>query len=451
MIKKFLLLGLIVAQLTTSCSSDNNESDETTTENLNDQLANLIKLPYSQLTPAQQKVKLEAEANAMLVEMDKSKISGAVEAIQNLENLLNIDGVDVFGGKNGNEIAEILNVSDVYGIYTWNNSNKNWVKTSSTTELKFIFPAKAKGTANNATLSSKSVSSTIKVKLEDSYNWQTGTTINDEIFLPTSVDAVLTIDNAPAATFVTTAKYSNGKETPDESSFKMVLNDGYTYEVNGKKGDPNSAQSTFTYKDKNLVKFTAGSTAKIDELLKEDALVQYQGKANGLVQIMDNFVIVADIDIAGLANDEEALEKSLVYPDSPDYSSPNANYKKYYTDQSTYYKKYSDGSVANTNNNTKLILVSKNDGTKIADVVSRSEKGYSYENTLPVWIKNSNDITGGYWSWNDNGEKVTVQYYEEVQYLKFGDGTEVEMSAYFSTGFDNLEKKFEDFLKSFER
>jgi hypothetical protein len=441
MIKKFLLLGLIVAQLTTSCSSDNSEDTAVTSENLSEQIANLIKQPYSKLTPAEQKVKLEAEANAMLVEMDKSKTSGAVEAIQNLGNLLDVNSVDIFNGKNDNEIADILNVSGVYGIYTWNNTDKTWVKTASTTELKLVFPAKATQTVNNATLSSTAVSSDIKVKLEDSYNWQTGTTVNDEFYLPTSVDATLTIDKVQAATFVTKAKYSNGKETPDDSSFKMVLNDGYTYEISGKKGDPNSAESLFTYKDKNLVKFTAGSTAQIDALLGDNVLVSYRGKANGLVEIMDNFVIVADIDITGLANDEAALEKVL--------TEPNYNTSTYYTKINEYNKAYSEAIANSQNKNTKLILVSKKDGTKIADVIQKSEKGSSYTN-YSFWVKD-NSINGGYWNWNGNKTGTLVQYYDEVLYLKFNDNTEVEMSAYFSTGFDDLEKKFEDFLKSFER
>ncbi|CAM2806165.1 hypothetical protein [Flavobacterium frigoris] len=441
MIKKFLLLGLIVAQLTTSCSSDNSEDTAVTSENLSEQIANLIKQPYSKLTPAEQKVKLEAEANAMLVEMDKSKTSGAVEAIQNLGNLLDVNSVDIFNGKNDNEIADILNVSGVYGIYTWNNTDNTWVKTASTTELKFVFPAKATQTVNNATLSSTAVSSDIKVKLEDSYNWQTGTTVNDEFYLPTSVDATLTIDKVQAATFVTKAKYSNGKETPDDSSFKMVLNDGYTYEISGKKGDPNSAESLFTYKDKNLVKFTAGSTAQIDALLGDNVLVSYRGKANGLVEIMDNFVIVADIDITGLANDEAALEKVL--------TEPNYNTSTYYTKINEYNKAYSEAIANSQNKNTKLILVSKKDGTKIADVIQKSEKGSSYTN-YSVWVKD-NSINGGYWNWNGNTTGTLVQYYDEVLFLKFNDNTEVEMSAYFSTGFDALEKKFEDFLKSFER
>jgi hypothetical protein len=452
MIKKIFLFSVIISQLTISCTG-NDESDITSEESLTEQIANIVKQPYSKLTPAEQKVKLEAEANEMLVQMNKSKTSGAIEAIQNLGDLLSISSVDIFNGKNDNEIEDILNVSGVYGIYTWNNSTKIWVKTASTTELKFVFPAKATQTANNATLSSTSTSSKIKIKLEDSYNWQSGTTIDDEFYLPTSVDATLTIDAKPAATFATIAKYTGIVETPDESSFKMVLNDGYTYEISGsKKATQNTAKSSFTYNGKNLVSFTAGSTADIDALIEDEDLIQYQGKANGLVQIMDNFIIVADMDIEGQTNDDEVLEKSLVYPADFDSESPKADYKAYYTAQNTYNKKYSEGNVINSNKNLKLILVSKKDGTKIADVVYRSEKGDSYSNTLPVWITSTDPYyPGGFWSYNGNGETITIQYYDEVLYLKFNDSTEVAMSTYFSEGFDNLETKFEDFLKAFER
>jgi hypothetical protein len=453
MIKRFLLLSVIISQLTISCTDNGVDTPDTSADNLNDQIAAIIQQPYSKLTPAQQKVKLEAEANEMLLQMKKSETSGAIEAIQNLGNLLDVSSVDIFNGKNDNQIAEILNVSGVYGIYSWNNTKQIWVKTTSTTELKFIFPAKKSQTINNASLSSKAISSNIKVKIQDTYgswiyNQQTGNytqspSIYDEIYLPTSVDAILTIDNVQAATFATNAKYSNGKETPDDSSFKMVLNDGYTFEISGKKGDPNSAKSTFTFNGKNLVSFTSGSTAKIDELLKDDALISYRGKANGLVQIMDNFMIVADMDITGLANDEAALEKTLV---EPDYNSST-----YYSKINDYNKAYSEGEVLAKNKNTKLILVSKKDGTKIADVIQKCEKGYNYINELPVWVNDSYYTNGGYWSNNGNGETITIQYYDEVLYLKFNDATEVEMSAYFSTGFGDLETKFENFLKSFER
>jgi hypothetical protein len=446
MIKKFLLLSVIVSQLTISCSKEDdstnptdptNQTDPTNPanpveKNLAEQIAEIIKLPYSALNPQQQKTKLEVEANDMLLKLDKSKTSGAIEATENLGNLLSISTIDILDGKSDNQIADVLNVSGVYGIYTWDNLKKIWVKTASTTELKFVFPAKKNQTTNNATLSSKSTSSDIKVKLNDL----------DQFYLPTSADATLTIDDKQAATFSTNAKYSNGKETPTESSFKMVLNDGYTLEISGKKS-PAEAKSSFTFEGKNIVEFNSGSTANIDELLKDNALVSYRGKANGLVRLMDNFVILADANIEGLANDEAALDKSVIFPD---YKS-----KTYYTDLNTYNKSYSEGSVLANNKNAKMILVSKKDGTKIAEVFQKSQKASSYNSNV-VWITDSTvKEYGGYWSWNTNSTGTSVQQYDEVLYLKFNDNTEVEMSVYFSTGFDALNTKFEDFLKSFER
>ena len=447
MIKKILLLSVVISQLTISCTNDEPKTPESE-KSLDEQIAEIVKQPYSTLTPSEQKVKLEAEANEMLVQMDKSKSSGAIEALQNLARLLDVSSVDVFSGKNDNSVEDIINTAGVYGIYTWNASKNTWTKTTSSTELKFIFPAKSSLTANNAVFSTKGTASDVKVKIQDSYNWQTDTEVNDYIFLPTAADAVLTIDNVSAATFTQTAKYANGKEVPNEFAYKMTLNDGYAWEMSGTKATENTSKAAFTYNGKNLVSFNAGSSASIDKLIEDDNLTQYRGKANGLVQIMDNFVIVANMDLATEAADELALEETVTYPSYPNYSDPNANFKKYYTDVNTYYKKHSEGGVANFNKNIKLILVSKKDGTKIADVIQHSEKYDEYVFNLPVWNTNYS-----YWDWvnNGSGESFTEQYYEEVFYLKFYDNTEVAMSTYFSEGFEKLETKFKDFIKAFDK
>lgn len=443
MIKKIILISIVASQFMISCTKEESSSNSSN-DSLNTEIAAIIKLPYSALTPDQQKVKLEAESNEMLVQMNKSKSSGAIEAMQNLGNLLSINSVDIFDGKNDNQIADILNVSGVYGIYTWSNSKQFWVKSASTTELKFIFPSKKNLTTNNASLSSKSTSSNIKVKLEDTfgswvYNPITGDytqspSIDDEFYLPTSIDAILTIDNAQAATISANSSYSNGIKAPDSSSFKIVLNDGYVWEISGKKATENVAKSSFTYNGNNLLEFTAGSTANINGLLEEDN-IEYQGKANGLIKILDNFIIVAEMDLTNLAKDEETLNNLLVYPD---YNTSN-----YYADLNTFNKKESEGEVATYNKNIKLVLVSKKDGTKIADLVQRSEKGYSYTTYYTTW-------NGNYWAYNPSNPK-TIQNYENSLYLRFNDNTEVEISAYFSTGFDDLVTKFEDFLKAFDR
>ena len=421
--KKIIVLSMIICQLVLSCSSDGSSDN---LDGLSSDIDAILAQPYSKLSSAEQKVKLEAEANSMLVQMDKSKTSGAIEAIQNLGNLLSIGNVDIFNGKNDNKIEDILNVSGVYGIYSWNNSTQNWFKTASTTELKFVFPAKINGTTNNASLSSKSTSSNIKVKIEDSYNynWQTGvsTTINDSFYLPTSVDATLSIGNSQVATFAANAKYTGTVEAPDESSFKMVLTDGYTFEISGgKKATSNTAKSSFTYNGKNLISFNAGSTADIDALINDDQLIQYRGKANGLFQIMDNFMIVANMDIATLASDEDASSRNNPYPN---YST---NISTYLSNLNTYYKTESNDAVASFNKNIKMALVSKIDGAKIADIIERSEKDYAYYS---------------------NG--ILVQKYSEVPYLRFGDQSESEMESYF-LGFSSFKTNVENYLKAFER
>ena len=444
MIKKILLLSLVASQLTISCSNEDSPS-ETKDGTLAEQIAEIVKQPYSKLTPADQKVKLEAEANEMLAQLDKSKSSSAIEAIENLNRLLDISTVDIFNGKNDNNVEDILNISGVYGIYTWNNTGKKWDKTASTTELKFVFPAKESQTANNAIFSAKSVSSDVKVEIYDGYN---GTTeIYDNIFLPASSDATLTIDNTQAATFTQSAKYSSKNQSPDEFAYKMTLNDGYTWEMSGKKGTENTSKAVLTYNTKTLLDFNAGSTANIDGLIDNDDLVQYRGKANGLIKLMDNFVIVADMDLATEAADDEALSKTIVRPNYPAPNDPNSNFKAYYTALNTNAKKQSEGDVANFNKNLKLILVSKKDGTKIADIIKHSEKsGNDYVFNLPVW-----NAQYSYWSDNGTGESFTRTYLDEVLYLKFNDNTEVAFSTYFSSGFEKFETKFEDFIKAFEK
>ncbi|CAA9201769.1 hypothetical protein FLA105534_03751 [Flavobacterium bizetiae] len=464
MIKKFLLCAVVLSQFAISCSSDDNTDpttdpkteEPTKDKTLAEQIAELVKKPYSSLTPAQQKQKLEVEANEMLVQLNKTKSSSAIEAIQNLGHLFSIDQVDIFDGKSSNGIEEILNISGVYGIYTWDNTKKIWVKTASKTELKFIFPAKKSQTTNNAVLSANSVSSDIKVKNTDTYGeWNYDSekqemihtpTVYDYFFLPTSTDATLTIDNVQSASLTQTAKYSNSKPAPDEFAYKMSLNDGYVWEMSGKKGTATTSKAVLTYNGKILVDFNGGSSANIDALLNNEELAQYKGKANGLFTLLDNFVIIADMDLATEATDREALYKSLVRPAYPDYDKANSNYKAYYTTINANEKKQSEGIAAGFNKNFKLILVSKKDGTKIAELVQHSDKSGEYTFDLPVWY-----AKGGYWTWDGTGELFSRPYLDEVLYLKFNDNTEVAASVYFSTGFNDLLTKYKDFAASFKK
>jgi hypothetical protein len=94
-----------------------------------------------------------------------------------------------------------------------------------------------------------------------------------------------------------------------------------------------------------------------------------------------------------------------------------------------------------------IALASTKDGSKIADVTVKSESDGTYTDPY-YWDSNT-----GSWQYDDNNwtETRKYDYYEHKYYLKFNDNTLVETSTYFSEGFNNIETKWEDFVKVFDR
>ena len=197
-----------------------------------------------------------------------------------------------------------------------------------------------------------------------------------------------------------------------------------TFEFAGKRTLPVSASSSISMNGSNIIRFAVNTTANIDSILLSTNLEKYLGKVNGVVQMMNNFMIVANVNIQGMADAENAL--LLANPDPWDkFTSFNATFCN---SLNLYNKNISEGYAKIYNANIKLSLVSIKDGTKIADIVQRS-------------VKNENGL---YY-----GTNITEETYNESLYLIFNNTTEVEMSVYFSSGFSNLEKRFEEFLLKF--
>lgn len=411
MIRKIALFSVCTALLTASCSKpdDDNTTETPSEKTLEQQIAEIAAKPYSTLTPEEQKVKLESEANGMLTQMESLKTIEAPETLENFENLLSIGSIDFLSGKEEEGVTDLLQVSDVYGIYEWNKTSNNWDKKSSTTELKFIFPSKSDSNTNDATLSLTSTASNIKATVPDSSD-------DDEIYLPSSANATLKINGTDIATIAATAKYGTQDKYPTEATFKVTLKEGYVYEMSAAKGAANTAKASLTYNGKNLINLTNNYSGDVDAIIKDETTGINLGAGNSVMNIMDNFAIVATINAEGLKNAQEANDKTYVYPE---YS----NDESYYTALNNYYKNSTAANVQALNDNIKGYLVSRKDGTKIAEVFQKSVKGDSYPSN------------GG-----------TIQYYDEVQYLRFNDKTEVAADVYFTTGFDDFKQKFEDFM-----
>ena len=430
MFNKYSFYLIVITQLLISCEKTavfqpevpSNKIDQILSTPINAltsaQITQILATPYSALTPDQQKGKFEIEANKMLDEMGTFNTDIELEALQNFENLLNnsTNTIELFTTQNNPSskkiktfsVSDIITLNDVYGIYTWDNKNYKWVETVSTSELKFIFPAKDGGLTNNAVLSFNGVSSEI---------------ISGEFLLPTSVSATMTIDGKQAILLSATVKYLNKNEVPYEASYKMTIGK-MAFDFAGERNLPVSATSSISMNGNNIIKFAVNATTNIDSILSSTNLTKYLGKVNGVVQMMSNFMIVANIDLQGIADAEDKL--LLANPNPWDkYTSNNT---AFFNSLNLYNKIISEGYAKLYNDNVKLALVSIKDGTKIADIVQRS-------------VKNENGL---YY-----GTTITEQNYNESLYMIFNNSTEVEMSVYFSSGFANIEKRFEDFLLNF--
>jgi hypothetical protein len=379
-------------------------------------------MPYSALTPSQQKEKLGNEATSMLTEMEGIKSSPALNAFDNFENLLNLSQPGILTAKKtAKQFQDVVSVSDNYGVFTWNPTLQVWEKTPSTTELKFIFPASENATSNNAVLSASSVASNIKIVIDD----QTG----KEMYLPSSATVSLTIGGTKVAGYEAHLVYAGGNPQPTEASYKLTFN-GYAFENSIKRTTPVYFKASFTHNNKNLITFNVGSTADIDKLMEGSGLTKYYGTGNCLISLMDNFVMVTDMNIEGMANDENNMENTLPHPEN--WNSPN-----HFADVNTYEKAHAEAEAAAFNKNVKMALVSTKDQTKLADVIQRAQKGDSY-NVYQTW-------NGSYWMYDPNST-IVVQHYDSVGYLKFNDNTEVAADVYFSEGFDTFMTKLQEFI-----
>ncbi|MCB9426703.1 MAG: hypothetical protein H6584_06705 [Flavobacteriales bacterium] len=484
--KKIVLYSIGIAQIAmlSSCSKDDGVPLIAPADQ---QIQALINAPYSTLTPSEQKVKMESEANAFVTDMEDMKTSTSIDALENLENLLSssanrpspivVNRSSESGDEMGNPlvnngIRDLLSYGGFYGIYTWDSSKADWKKTDSDSELKLVFPSTSNKTSNDAEISISAVASGKKVDIVDTegtsrvqYNYQTNMyehiqteEVLDEIYLPASTKATLSINGAVVSSFETATTYTDGKHPdPKTAMIKIMFDNGYVWEMSGAQGAVNTVKTSITKNGKNLIGFSLDSTANIDKLIEEevDNSNDYIGTANVVYTLGENFAIIGKIDLKQQAKELNELENSLDDPHKVEYSNgvyiSSYNKKDYYTRLNAYNKGYAEGSVVIQNKYVKFYLVSKKEGTKIAEVIMRAEKSedrpyYSY-----TWTENAAYPNGGYWmfSYTNNGGEFE-QRYEEVAYLKFNDNTEVEMDVYFSSGFDNFKNKAEDFSNSFE-
>ena len=445
--KKFFVLVFLFAGLFLLGCNKDKESESVTKLDLD----KILNLPYSQLSPDEQKIKLENESLAFLELCHAAQTSPAVEAIQNLNDLLGEEMVEFGYGASKMSVKSVkaaVEYADFYGIFTWNASKREWDYMPSNNELKFVFPAKKKSTANNASLSIKLVSS--------------GVLVEEIFYLPKSVTCTLTVDNKEAAKIEWSAEYKNNKPVPVKTEFRFTTGDGYSYWWKIEKGNESQVAMKLSYKNQIMFEVLFKSGIKLDEIFnlalndELDGHYDLLDQANGYVKLMDDLVLVYTVDLANYIPVTEKIvedfKKNMAkfHPMwADDWYAVQVAYEKNknrYTDEEKYRKERSDKEAKAFNDYMKVALFSLKDNYKIADLIARSEKDeefwddYYWNDTQGKWLR----------SYNGVGTKK-FDFYANNPYLKFNDNTEVEASVYFSEVFSNIEEEFKDFIKSFDR
>ncbi|MDH6356583.1 hypothetical protein [Parabacteroides sp. PF5-9] len=462
-----LIIALFAAMFLTACSDDDKKEqgpDPDPTPNLS--LEDILELPYSELTPEQQKIKLENQSIALLDMANDTKNSAAIKTFQNLTHLIDISNPELVKGEKTKTIEDAFEYADVYGIHTWNNGK--WVKTNSQSELKFVFPSKKGSSSNDAELVIKAESSGIPVDIRntDEYWDSEKNTWIEEVtetryYLPKSAEGFIKINGSEIGTVALKADYKNEKEVPEK--MEVVANlEKYTFETIFNKAAENEVASVLKKGNDTMFYAYAAATIKIDEVFDKVIDVvkvpdHLFGKVKSYIKILDDLIIVATGDAANMIKELNALDDEFDAKWDALYEYEHWKMKDYYTIRNQYDKEYCEKSIAIRKKYMTVTLASTDDATKIATLEEKAEADYSWSAEV-YWDENEqewkdiyeyNPETSDYEKMHEADPNAKYDYYEAIPYLRFNDNTLVSADNYFSTGFNVFIKKWEDFVAAF--
>jgi len=387
----YLVAGLTCIGLTFASCDDNSSG---TPPPPGSEYANF---PYSKLTPAQQKEKLAAEANAFINQLKDLNNQQAIEVIEAFYNLLRIsEELPDVGGSAITSAPDIFRVNDFYGTFAWNANTRTWRETASTGALTFNFPV---GNQNSRIVVS-GVSSNVTGEFD-------GVTVQ----LPKELSAKIYLGNTEVGQVQLSADVVNANSIPNSANMSFGLG-AYTFTQSAKKDG--NATATLKKGNTTLMSLSALLDGGVEQLGESEEL-----SGNFVIRMMGDLAFVGNVDYAGYAKAMRELDNQYILMTE----------EMYVKSEVEIWNKYYD-----------IYLVSTKEGTRIAKLI---QKAILESDTYNSWVYNPN--TGSY-----DIVPVTYTYWNTVEYLRFNDQTEVEASVYFSEGFATVLDNFENFIKLFQ-
>lgn len=422
----FGLLAISLAALMMfSCSSSKNDNVDPSNPK------DLLDLPYSTLSPADQKKKLSQEGEGVIKLMEDLPNDKALLLLESfaLKSDLFFDAIEE--GRTGSDLTKtIVKLSQYYGEYEWDLVNKDWVKTDSkiTDKLVIILPATKTETKNNGKLEVTAIASTVVVN-----DREIPSNVLTNIFVDNKKEGEIAIvaTGINESTFAETAKID-----ADLSMYKLITNID-------KKGGENIAKGTWSKNTQSILDFYADLEASITlENLQEEDVTSTIKDGNARITITDDLAAAGFFDgksyfaeMAAIEDAEEAIYEKYNYYDDKNKREARAKEEL----------ELEKRKVKAMNDFTNLALVSVKEEYKIAKISVEletkevSKYGYTYD-------KGAN----GDYDWS-TGKSFTYTGYNtnEIYILHFDDNTKVEASVFFGEGFAKIVKMWEDFTAQF--
>ncbi|MBN8859167.1 MAG: hypothetical protein J0H29_12305 [Sphingobacteriales bacterium] len=433
-----LVLVLGVCLFAFSCKKSKDETTDTT---------DLFELPYNKASVENNKAFLEKEGRDFIKKIENVPDLQAVTVLEALGDLntpdinyearqmLNISRKSKKVGAVLKAVAEInkpskrqKGLNELYGIFTYNSSTKEWDKAASSDRLSFIFPSAKNGTVNDANLTLTYKSSGIQA---------TSANGEDTYELPSEISGDLKVGSATVLTLSSThAYYSDGlpkttdtKITMDEYSFSNVF-----------KNENNIVDEVLSIKkaDAQIFEFAVNSNNKNFNLQQ----LQDAEEVNDILSSANSLITIGNIKIAMWADIDQyvANRQDIEYPDWYDYFG-NVEYDTpaYFAAEKQYYQAQDTANVRDARNEaevmqkyTKAVVVN----TQTSEIISSLEYAVKYgeEYCLPL---------------SDGSEYCELDPYVDA-ILVFGDGSKIDFETFSDSGFEELKADYEDFTDKFK-
>ncbi|QPH41106.1 LptM family lipoprotein [Pedobacter endophyticus] len=405
--KRLLILAMATAVALSSCKKKGPDDPPEPEE---------IKLEYSNLSVEVHKKNLEkngtdflALINTLPDEKFIDVLKYFIELDKNVPTYTAPFGslFTIYEAAQGENIASVFeaaktpnarNLSEFFAVYTWDPTEKKWIKTASANKLEIKFPADKNSKTNNAVLSFAYTASGIVSTFD-----------GQKYTLPTSYVASLTVDN--------------------KEEMKLTSNHTYKADGNPTKADINVMMGSF-----NMAVLVTSDVKKVNSSLTltkgKTSLLNLKNEANGNADInnainatkingiLDNANTSFEIMNVRLAGVVDSKSVTTEYDALGNLSDEAKNKKK-----AEILNKYAE-----------VYAAYKTENKIIAKV--------SFESIAETY-------TSSYWNGTDFVPETYIDYSIEPR-LVFNDKSKVSLKAFTETGFSKLITDFENYGKRFE-